>query len=302
MTAVVFFFHLRDHIVILLLLTGESEGFQVETKSLQKLFINAVITATVYKMACFKRKKERDVAPTRGQFPCPAFGPHGASLSAWVCLDFFLDLFFLLFVFSLSLFSGFLNPNALSLQHCQSGHLRTCAQPDICRQQVPEKVWDDLSLWYMNLIWSRCVNRAHLLSCQSFKTITDKAGHAAKNARRCWSLRFCLVAFWGNFVTEMRPVLFWLVFGLTYFDTTAIYFEIKQRKARKVVSLKEARLLSWNQVNPPDAIETCQRERLFRLSAKWNVIRWILFAVQSAPRIYGVPRTLILTLFNALSP
>lgn len=266
MTAVWFFFSLRDHIVILLLLTGESEGFHVETKSLQKLLINAVITATVYKMACFKRKKERDVAPTRGQFPCPAFGPHGASLSAWVCLDFFLDLFssFLFFLCPFSL--GFSIQNALSLQHCQSGHLRTCAQPDICRQQVPEKVWDDLSLWYMNLIWSRCVNRAHLLSCHGFKTITEKAGHAAKNVRRCWSLRFGLVAFWGNFVTEMRPVLFWLAFGLTYFDTTAIYFEIQQGKARKVVSLKKARLLSWNQVNPPDAIETCQRERLFRLN------------------------------------
>lgn len=52
----------------------------------------------------FQEKKERDVAPTRGQFPCPAFGPHGASLSAWVCLDFFVNLFFLLFVFSLSFF------------------------------------------------------------------------------------------------------------------------------------------------------------------------------------------------------
>lgn len=80
----------------------------METKSLQKLLPSAVITATVLKMACFKRgKKERDVAPTRGQFPCPAFGPHGASLSARDCLDFSWMFFSLLFVFSQSFSLGF---------------------------------------------------------------------------------------------------------------------------------------------------------------------------------------------------
>lgn len=165
-------------------------------------------------MACFKRKKERDVAPTRGQFPCPAFGPHGASLSAWVCLDFFLGSFFLLFVFSLSFFSGFLNPNALSLQHCQSGHLRTCAQPEICRQQVPEKVWDDLSLWYEPDLVKMCVYRGHLPFVSDFSN-----DHWVRKRGTLQKMSDVVVASdpvvllmwfntWGNFVIEMRSVQF----------------------------------------------------------------------------------------------
>lgn len=148
-------------------------------------------------MACFKRrKKERDVAPTRGQFPCPAFGPHGASLSAWVCLDFFLDLFSS-FLFFLCPFSrGFLNPNALSLQHCQCGHLRTCAQPRNLPAASARKSLGRFITLITNLIWSRRVNRGHLLSCRSFKRpLSEKAGHTAKNVRRCCSLRFRRVVY-----------------------------------------------------------------------------------------------------------
>lgn len=72
-----------------------------------KLWTHAVITATDTEDGMFEKaeKKERDVAPTRGQFPCPAFGPHGASLS----FGFFLWIFFSpLFLFFLwSFFSGF---------------------------------------------------------------------------------------------------------------------------------------------------------------------------------------------------
>ena len=126
-----------------------------------------------------KEKKKRDVAPTRGQLPCPAFGPHGCQSLGVGLFGIFSRIFFFsppFFFFLLSFFSGFLNPNALSLQHCQSGHLRTCAQfpttttttpnnsarththththTEICRQQVLEKkkkekkkVWGDISLW-----------------------------------------------------------------------------------------------------------------------------------------------------------
>lgn len=78
-------------------------------------------------MACFKRKKERDVAPTRGQFPCPAFGPHGASLSAWVCLDFFLDLFssFLFFLCPFLLVSQSKRAISPALSVWTPSHMRT---------------------------------------------------------------------------------------------------------------------------------------------------------------------------------
>lgn len=109
---------------------------------------------------------------------------------------FFLGSFFLLFVFSLSFFSGFLNPNALSLQHCQSGHLRTCAQPEICRQQVPEKVWDDLSLWYEpDLVNMRGSWTSPFVSEFQTMTALRKAGHAAKNVQRCCSLGFSRVVY-----------------------------------------------------------------------------------------------------------
>lgn len=55
----------------------------------------------------FKREKRRDHAPTHGQFPCPAFGSHDASVSASDSLDFFFSyicpLFFYFFLSSFSL-------------------------------------------------------------------------------------------------------------------------------------------------------------------------------------------------------
>ena len=101
-----------------------------------------------------KGKKERDVAPTRGQFPCPAFGPHAAQSLGVGLFGFFLGSFFLLFVFFFSVvppfFSGFLNPNQTRYLSSivSPGHLRTCAQPPL--KNVPgskcqKKFGDDLS-------------------------------------------------------------------------------------------------------------------------------------------------------------
>lgn len=53
----------------------------------------------------FKREKRRDHAPTHGQFPCPAFGPHDASVSASDSLDFFFLVYLSFFLFFLSSFS-----------------------------------------------------------------------------------------------------------------------------------------------------------------------------------------------------
>lgn len=136
-------------------------------------------------MACFKRKKERDVAPTRGQFPCPAFGPHGASLSAWVCLDFFLDLF--------SSFLFFLSPFSLGFS-IQTRYLSSIVSLDtFAHAHSPksagskcQKKFGTIYHFDINLMWSRWVNRGHLLSCQIFKRpLSKKAGHTAKNVQRC---------------------------------------------------------------------------------------------------------------------
>ena len=122
----------------------------------------------------FEKEKERDVAPTRGQFPCPAFGPHGASLSAWVCLDFFLDLFssFLFFLCPFSL--GFSIQNALSLQHCQSGtpsHMRTDCHRS-AGSKCQKKKFGTIYHFDMNLIRSRCAG--HLLGV-SHRSVSEKA-------------------------------------------------------------------------------------------------------------------------------
>lgn len=143
-------------------------------------------------MACFKRKKERDVAPTRGQFPCPAFGPHGASLSAWVCLDFFLDLF--------SSFLFFLCPFSLGFS-IQTRYLSSIVSLDtFAHAHSPgtagskcQKKFGTIYHFDINLIWFKMrADRGHLLSCQSFKrSLSEEAGHTAKNVRRCRrSLRF----------------------------------------------------------------------------------------------------------------
>lgn len=135
-------------------------------------------------MACFKRRKERDVAPTRGQFPCPAFGPHGASLSAWVCLDFFLDLF--------SSFLFFLCPFSLGFS-IQTRYLSSIVSLDtFAHAHSPEsagskcqKKFGTIYHFDINLMWSRWVNSAHLLSCQIFKRpLSKKAGNTAKNVPR----------------------------------------------------------------------------------------------------------------------
>lgn len=57
-----------------------------------------------------KRAKKGDVAPTRGQFPCPAFGPHDSLPVVWrrfagIFLESFPP-----FSFSSVLFSVILNP------------------------------------------------------------------------------------------------------------------------------------------------------------------------------------------------
>lgn len=94
-------------------------------------------------MACFKRrerKKERDVAPTRGQFPCPAFGPHGASLSAcgfvWIFSRIFFSFPFFCFFLSVLFSLGFsIQKRAISpaLSVWTPSHMRTAAGRS-CRQ------------------------------------------------------------------------------------------------------------------------------------------------------------------------
>lgn len=78
----------------------------------------------------------------------------------------FSGIFFLLFVFSLSLFSGFLSIQTRYLSSIVS--LDTFAHahsPEICRQQVPEKVWNDLSLWYQpDLVKTRQSRTSPLVS------------------------------------------------------------------------------------------------------------------------------------------
>lgn len=93
-----------DHVGMLLVLKcdGENVFFLLKMTSVQKALINAVITITVGNS---KRKKRRDHAPTHGQFPCPAFGPHDASVSASDSLDFFFLVYLSSFLFFLSSFS-----------------------------------------------------------------------------------------------------------------------------------------------------------------------------------------------------
>lgn len=126
---------------------------------------------------------------------------------------FFLGSFFLLFVFSLSFFSGFLNPNALSLQHCQSGHLRTCAQtrnlPAASARKSLGRFITLILTWSGQDGWIA----RHLLSCQLFKrgSRSEKAGHTAKNVQRLQPPKIqvecsCLLNAWENFAIQMPPV------------------------------------------------------------------------------------------------
>lgn len=92
--------------------------------------------------------------------------------------------FLLLFVFfSLSFFSGFFSiQNALSLQHCQSGHLRTCAQLEIRRaasarkekKKKEKKKFGTIYHFDINLIWSGCVHRGHLPFVSEFQAIAGR--------------------------------------------------------------------------------------------------------------------------------
>lgn len=161
----------------------------------------------------FEKKKERDVAPTRGQFPCPAFGPHGASLSAaWLCFGVFSRVLFssfLFFLLSPFFLWGFSIQNALSLQHCQSGHLRTCAQP---RDQVPEEEEEEGKKKFgarfitliMNLIWSRrCESQTSLPFFGSLDW--GKRGGTLQKMSELFSSRCCFTNTWANFVIEMLP-------------------------------------------------------------------------------------------------
>lgn len=182
---------LRDNIIVLSLLTGGSKdsGFLVVMKSSQKLLINAVITATVYRYIRWhvsKGEKERDVAPTRGKFPCPAFGPHGARLSAWVCLDFFLDLF--------SSFLFFLCPFSLGFS-IQTRYLSSIVSLDtFAHAHSPrsagskcQKKFGTIYHFDINLIWSTCVHRGHLLSrVRGFQTNTEWESRA--HCKKCPTL------------------------------------------------------------------------------------------------------------------
>lgn len=129
----------------------------------------------------FQKAKERDVAPTRGQFPCPAFGPHGASLSAWVCLDFFLDLFssffFFLCPFSLgfSIQTRYLS-SIVSLDTFAHAH-----RPKTASSKCQKK-FGTIYHFDINLIWSRWVNRWDLPSWHIFtRSLSEKERHTAKN-------------------------------------------------------------------------------------------------------------------------
>lgn len=98
-------------------------------------------------------------------------------------LFFFLSLFLLLFCFvffslCVSFFLGVfsISRNALSLQHCQSGHLRTCAQHSAGaasarkgkggKKEREKKVWDDLSLLMWG--WSWVVYISGFFLCVAF--------------------------------------------------------------------------------------------------------------------------------------
>lgn len=129
---------------------------------------------------------------------------------------FFSWMFFLLllfcfrpFLFSLCpFFAGFLNPNALSLQHCQSGHLRTCAQqrdlPAASDRKKRKKSLGRFITFDINLIRSRwCESWTSPFSWQEF---SDKTSHTAKQNKKMSDVVEAS-DFRGvrNFLIEMRP-------------------------------------------------------------------------------------------------
>lgn len=128
----------------------------VEMQSVQKLLIDAVITATVYRyiqMACLKRKRKGCCT-----YSWPVSVPclwtswcqsHGVGLFGFFLESFFFPpfCFFSVLFLWVSQSKRAISP-ALSVW--TPSHMRTARKS--CRQQVPGKVWDDLSLWYYNLI------------------------------------------------------------------------------------------------------------------------------------------------------
>lgn len=103
---------------------------------------------------------------------------------------FFLGSFFLLFVFSLSFSLGFsiqtrYLSSIVSLDTFAHAHSPKSAGSKC------QKKFGTIYHFDINLMWSRWVNRGHLVSCQIFKRpLCKKVGHTAKNGQRYLSRRF----------------------------------------------------------------------------------------------------------------
>lgn len=119
-----------------------TERFLVVTKSVQKALINAVITVTVGNSKGKKKGSCTYSWPVSvpclwtSWCRCLGVGYFGGKKFSYFCPPFFKKFF------SLLLFTDFLNPNALSLQHCQCtfAHAHTAT---FAGRKVPAKVWCD---------------------------------------------------------------------------------------------------------------------------------------------------------------
>lgn len=214
--------------------------------------IQAVIAATVYRYIYIykmvskgrKKKKERKGCCTYWwpvSVPC-LWTSWCQSLGVGL-FGFFLGSFFLLFVFSLSFFSGFFSiQNALSLQHCQSGHLRTCAQhpADLPAAKCQEKSLGTIyhfdikpDLWVEMCVW--IVDISTFVSV-SFGESEKGEGqqHTAKNVQ--W--RFVEADWEVLFIQNVRELCNWDAFSAfwtylrTYLQIRTNYLKIRQKKIK----------------------------------------------------------------------
>lgn len=132
-----------------------------------------MITATVHKMACFERQKRKGCCTYSWPVSVPCLWTSWCQSLGVGLFGFFLGSFFLLFVFSLSFSLGFsiqtrYLSSIVSLDTFAHAHSPTFAGSKC------QKKFGTIYYFDVRLIWSRCVNRAHLPSGQTSETISEK--------------------------------------------------------------------------------------------------------------------------------
>lgn len=149
-------------------------------------------------MACFKRKKKGMLHLLLASFralPLDLMVPVSRRGFVWI----FSSIFFSSFLFFLCPFSLGFSIQTRYLSSIVSLDTFAHAHSQKSAGSKCQKKFGTIYHFDINLIWSRWVNRGHLISCQFFKRPqSEKAGHTAKNVKS-WCFTFSRVLFLSSF-------------------------------------------------------------------------------------------------------